>query len=57
MFEKAESYDERMQAKKVEKERPQEKKSVMDRLSEKKKETRAHAADKHSPVKATENSL
>ena len=57
VFEKAESYDERMQAKKVEKERPQEKKSVMDRLSEKKKESRAHAADKHSPVKAAENTL
>ena len=46
-----------MQAKKAERECPHEKKSIMDKLAEKKKEAQALSGDKHSPVKAAENSL
>lgn len=57
VFEKAESYDERQQAKKAEKDNHHEKKSVMEKLAEKKKESHALAGDKHAPVKTAENSL
>ena len=57
IFEKAQTHDERMQAKKAEREGSHEKRSVMDRLAEKKKESQALAGDKHSPVKTAENSL
>lgn len=57
VFEKAEAHEERQQAKKNEREKTKEKKSVRGRLEDKKKESLAHGADKHSPAKAAENSL
>ena len=57
IFEKAQAHDERMQAKKAEREGSHEKKSIMDKLAEKKKEAQAISSDKHAPAKATEHSL
>lgn len=57
IFEKAASYDERQQAKKAEKENGHDKKSIMEKLAEKKKESQALAGEKHSPIRTAENSL
>ena len=57
IFEKAQTHDERMQAKKAEREGSHEKKSIMDKLAEKKKDAQAISGDKHAPEKAAEHSL
>ena len=57
IFEKAQTHDERMQAKKAEREGSHEKKSIMDKLAEKEKEAQAISGDKHAPAKAAEHSL
>lgn len=57
VFEKAERFEDRQQAKKAEKENHHEKKSVMEKLAAKKKEAQALSGDKHAPAKTAEHSL
>ena len=49
IFEKAQTHDERMQAKKAERESSHEKKSIMDKLAEKKKEAPRLEVDPDKP--------
>ena len=52
VFEKAETYEKRMQAKQAERDKPRAKESLMKRLGEKKKEAAEMAVNKNTPHKA-----